>query len=303
MSGITAKDIAVSVQITPAVMTSTIDAMLSFVKERVKDYDIEKYVGDMSELKADRAELNKGAEAVKRLRIDTIKDASKPFEEFEKKAKEAEKLIQSASAVIDELIKAKEQEEAVEKEKNCLAYWDSIAFKLIDFKKAKEKSGTKWLNVTYKFADIKSDIDALIKKIREELEVIQSSFPDTFETIQALYLDCLDLGTAMVKGNQMKAAAEALKKDAETRPAQIVVEQKAAAQNELDREIKADQKNRHPESLAVIASGAALPAEPEKQTYCIVLTCTQEKKNMFKQFLIDNEIAFSQLSKGDEYNG
>ena len=303
MSGITAKDIAVTVKITPAVMTSTIDTMLSFVKERVKDYDIEKYVGDMSELKADRAELNKGAESIKRLRIDTIKDASKPFEEFEKKAKEAEKLIQSASAVIDELIKSKELEEAIEKEKNCIAYWESIAFKLITFEKAKEKSGAKWLNVTYKFSDIKSDIDALIKKVRDELEVIKSSFPETFETIQALYLDCLDLGTAMVKGNQMKAAEEALKKDAETRPAQIIVEHKAAAQNELDREIRADQKNRRPESLAVIAAGNSLPSEPEKQTYCIVLSCTQAKKNLFKQFLIDNEIVFSQLNTGDIYNG
>ena len=61
--------------------------------------------------KKKRAELNTAKQKLTRSRIDLVKELMKPYEDFENRCKALEKKVDTASGYLDEIVKAKEQEE------------------------------------------------------------------------------------------------------------------------------------------------------------------------------------------------
>lgn len=297
------KGLELSVQTVPVTVTSNIDDVVAFVTERIKDYEPDKYIGDISAARKDRAELVKGAEKIARRRIDIGKEILAPYAPTEEKAKKAEKLIKQAIAKIDLVIESKEEADQAERDGKLLAYFSATGFLLVTFEKIKATyaKADGWYLAKTTVPKAVEALNARIREIREGIETIESlgSSPEIIQTVKVLYLDSLDLSAAIRKNKELADAAARIAAEASRSTGAVASGAKVMAQADLEVEKEREQDGRHVESLAAAAGGDA-PVDDPVFTYTIKLTCSRSKKDKFKQFLIDEDIAFTQVMAGEK---
>jgi len=153
----------------------------NWVTEKAQEYKSLVYTEEnMATAKTDRATLNKVAKAINDEKIRVKKEFLKPFEDFESKCKELQTIISDASNHIDKQVKEYELKEQAEKEeliKNTFdSYMSNQKFKeLVNFDTI---FNPKWLNKTYKIKDIEKELNSLIIKINDDLDVIETQVKD-----------------------------------------------------------------------------------------------------------------------------
>ena len=305
MSDMTSK-LELTVQTVPVSVTSNIDDICAFVEERIKDYEPDKYIGDIAAARKDRAELVKGAEKIARRRIDIGKEILAPYSATEEKAKKAEKLIKQAIAKIDDVIESKEEADRLELDGKLLQYYSATGFLLVPFEKIKSlySKADGWYLAKATMPKVVESLNARIKEIREGIETIDSlgSPESIIQSVKILYLDTLDLSAAIRKNKELNEAAARLAAESARPEPSVASGAKVMAQAALDAEKERDLDGRRVESLAAAAGGDS-PVDDPVFTYGIALTCKRSDKDRFKQWLIDNGITFKQIMKGEVYNG
>lgn len=265
-------------------LETNVQDLKNFVAEKLKEYDPEKYTGDVKQAKTARAELNKSCDYVKDGRKQLEEAMRKPYLHTLDALKEIEGDIQTASGNIDAIVKAIEAKEKEQKKAAIQAYWNTSAFKLFDLDRVFDQT---WLNKTTKLTDVKKAIDDLQAKTYTELQVIER-LPDDVEMLKAMYLDTLDISATLQKADQLKANRERIKQEQAERAQREMGDQ----QSELTREEIRTERESVSEKLASEALGNPVDTDPE-MTYTLTFTAKRSKLFALRQYMTDNGIKYT----------
>lgn len=277
--------------VTPDVRVSTnVDQLVSFIGERIKDYDPAKYDGDADKARKDRTELNKGVAQVKAVR-QKIQDLN-PYGGLIEKLASAEKLIQSGSDKLGDIVKARENEEKEAKRAVIQTMWDGKDFHLFPLDKV---FNPKWLNKTYKITDIEKEIDVIIGRTHGDLKSIEDFGGVDVDALKARYLTDLDLSATMRFGEELernrKLADEELAGRAEREHRERIEEQK--------REVRAETEHYANSRTAANLAVSALddeegeePSLPPLKEYTITVKVTDAQLIGIKNFLTGQGIEY-----------
>jgi hypothetical protein len=271
-------------------LTTNIEALENFVMERLEEYKPENYQGDADAAKKDRAELNSAKKQIADERIRIMKELMKPFDEFAERCKGLEKNIDGASKALDEIVKIREQAEKEVKKAIIEEYWRIKAFELVTLDRVFDQ---KWLNKTAKIADVKKEIDSIIEKIITDLKTIEAFGVDV-DTLKPLYLETLDLGTTIARGNAMKANRERLEKEKTERAEREKKEAIQEAQKELIQEEEKAQHETLAESLASQATGTESETDPI-ESFRIEFTGKRSALFRLRQYMLSEGITYIKL--------
>ncbi len=271
-------------------LTTNIEALENFVLERLEEYKPENYKGDADAAKKDRAELNTAKKQIADERIRIMKELMKPFDEFVERCKGLEKNIDGASKALDEIVKLREQAEKEVKRAIIDEYWRIKAFELVSLDRVFDQ---KWLNKTVKIADVKKEIDSIIEKIITDLKTIEAFGVDV-DTLKPLYLETLDLGVTIARGNAMKANRERLEKEKAERAEREKKEALQEAQKELIQEEEKAQHESLAETLASQATGTESETDPI-ESFRIEFTGKRSALFRLRQYMLSEGITYIKL--------
>jgi len=193
-------------------LTSNAKELKQNVENELKNYSVDKYIGNPDAAKTDKALLNKVKDAVATKRKEITKKWNEPLDEFLLEMKSLEKTIDEASGSLNKIVLVAEQEEKDQKKKQIEAFFSTLDFSLVTLDRIFDP---KWLNKTVKLEKVYTEISEITQKITTELNTLRSLQTEDSEFLQAFYLETLDLNAAIARGNQLKQNRETLKKQAE----------------------------------------------------------------------------------------
>lgn len=171
------------------------------VEQALDQYKDRVYTADMiGGAKADRAGLNKLADAIAAKRREMKARYLEPYTAFEAQCKEIEVMIAQVSGQIDVQVKEYENAEKEAKRKEIANYYSEAGAQIVDQVPADAIFNPKWLNKTYRMESIKAEIDAVVSRILESMETIRSSCGQDAAACLETYLHGgLDLAAAIRK--------------------------------------------------------------------------------------------------------
>lgn len=254
------------------VLETNIEQLENYVNGKLDEYKPELYKGDADAAKKDRAELNNSKKFLSATRINLMRELMKPYEDFETRCKALEKKIDTASGLLDDIVKAKESEAKTKKKMRCEELWLSKNFTLFPLEKVFNQ---KWLNKTAKESDISAEMDAIIERTYANLKTIEEHFSDS-ETLKAHYLITLNIEETFGYGEELekkrKVAEEEAKKRAEREHEQKIAEQKQDVRSEYADRLE----NADVERIAAQALGNPEPKAVVKE-YVVSIRATEEQ--------------------------
>lgn len=205
-------EISAPVQALPAVVWNY-EEVKSGVEKALEQYKSRAYTAQtITGAKADRAALNKLAEAMAAKRREMKARYLEPYTAFETQCKEIEGMIAQVSGQIDAQVKEYENAEKEAKRAEIAAYYSEAGAQIIEQVPLEAIFNPKWLNKTYRMESIKAEIDATVARILESMETIRSSCGQDVAACLETYLHGgLDLAAAIRKHQHLEKvrAAEA----------------------------------------------------------------------------------------------
>lgn len=263
------------------ILETNIEQLEKYVTDKLEEYKPELYQGDADSAKKDRAELNNSKKFLSQTRINLMRELMKPYEDFETRCKALEKKIDTASGLLDVIVKNKEEQEKTAKRMQVQEIWLAKNFTLFPLEKIFNQ---KWLNKSYKLGDISSECDAIISKTYSDLQTIEE-FEDS-ETLKAHYLMTLDIAETISYGKELARQKEIAEREAKERE-QREHDAKLAQQKEEQREEAiALHKKERMASLVAEASETKV-AKPVVNDYVIKVQAT-EKDFLAIQYALNN---------------
>lgn len=252
----------------------------------------------IKEAKTDRASLNKLKDAIENKRKEIKKQCLKPYEDFEAKIKEIVAMIDKPITAIDTQVKNYEQIKKDEKLEGIKAFYADKVMDLADLVPFEKIFNPKWLNATYKEADIQKEISDLFVKVESDIQVIRELQTEYEKQVIITYLKGFDLTAAL---QEKKHQEEQAAKLAEYKRQQE--EKKQQAQAEPEKQVKViDGKDDNwntlkPGDVVEFAEPAQEPI-PEEKMYTIDfrVTATAVQLQALKQFFVDNNIKYGRTN-------
>lgn len=231
-----------------AVYKVNYEQVKTYLTEELKKYDnllvTEEY---MSMAKKSRAELNAMKKELAN-RLSAVRNAQlKPYNDLKANyTDELERMIDEQLVKIDSAIKEIEKKKAEQKEKEVIEYFNTVNAQAELNIEIRQLFNPKWTNQTYTMSKIKGEIDAFFKKVKADVEVIES-FDDEFVIpLKNIYLKCFDMSAVMrnkvefdrekQKRLEAEAEAERLRKELEEQKAKENAEKKTEFLNEYFKE-------------------------------------------------------------------
>ncbi len=253
------------------VLETNIAQLEDYVTKKLEEYRPELYSGDAESAKKDRAELNSSRKFLSQARISLMKELMKPYADFEERCKALERQIDTASGLLDRIVKEKEEAEKEAKRKSVESLWSSKGFSLVPLERV---WNPKWLNKTAKEKDISEEMDSVIKKIYTSLKTLEASGDDG-EMLKSHYLLTLDLDETLEYGERMREAKSAADRESAERSEREHREQISAQRKEVSEEIRRQPGEQAASTLADEALG--IKSRPEIREYVISVRCTDEQ--------------------------
>ena len=294
------KDIQLVVtQETIGQLTTNIKEIKANVERVLPMYDISNYSSDdIPKCKADKALLNKVAKALDDKRKELEKAWNKPFEEFKITSNETVKLIKSAVALIDGVVKddeecAKNEKQAeIEKLAKDMVLEDiGVKLELIFDKK--------WLNKTTSMKSIEKDINAKLDTIKKNLDALRT-FSEDYDVLAARYLENLNLQETIAYANSLKEQREKKLNGMQTTQSAIIAQKEAptpiltqptSLEGKGNASKIADEEADAADAFAaVMGQSVAPPIQTNVRAYLI--TGTDEMFEQLETFMNGNGIKF-----------
>lgn len=180
------------------------------LQESLKKYNQVVTFETIKDAKSDMALLNKVDKAIgeKMKEIKSLYCA--PYIQFEAQAKELKQMVLSTRSQIDEQVKMFDEQEKAEKKELIIAYFNEKQFSLVGLERLFDE---RWLNKTTTEKKWKEELDNKIAQIEQDMNMISmfgSMNEDEKATIQAYYLDTLDLCRAKAQYDDLQAKKERL---------------------------------------------------------------------------------------------
>lgn len=257
---------------------------------KVREYASSVYTDDsISKARSDRADLRKFVDALKKERTAVRKKLLAPDELFGKQVDELTGLIQTAISNIDDQVKGYEQRQRDERMERAKEIYDANIGDLAEYLPWERVKKTEYSLSSASVKSVTKDIQDLIAKVREGLDILDHTDSEYVADMKAVFLDTYDISMAMAKRNQLET-------EAENRRLYMEEQKRQEAERELKRKVEAERLNRagkenaelHPEEVK----------EPE-QTYEIDfrVTATAEQLHALKEFLKSNGIQYGPVPK------
>lgn len=266
---------------------NNVDDLCSYITERLKDYEPSKYEGDAGEAKKKRTEINKGVLDVQSARkyIKTLN----PYADIEEKLMSAEKLMKQGADKLAEIVKVKEEEEKSAKRLKCIEIWNSKNFTLVSYDKIYELYSPKWYNKTCKDYEVSNEMDAIIKKVYEDIKNIEL-LGDIAKTVKSIYLENLDIGKSLELAKTLKENQKKAKAESEEREGREYEENWQKQNKEISRETKEYETTENLKSLAASALDEEETTienclEEVKKEYLLNFTVTENELLQIKNFI------------------
>jgi len=264
----------------PEIEFSNFEELKEEIKERLEHYNnLVILKDDIKQAKADKAKLNKLAEAVDGRRKEIKKQYSQPLTEFEKKCKELVELIKGPVSAIDSQIKAFEEEETNKKYselKNHFTEYAKGMEEIIDFDKI---LNPKWKNSSMKLSTLKAEIKDTVDRIGNEIDILKKECGDSTFAAAVINEYC-DKGYSLSKA--LVYSAE-LKRQSEIQAKKLKQEKENAIKIEEKQE---ENLNYAKELNQEIVKEAAEPIVGG----CFAVECRKSQLILLRKFMEENNI-------------
>ena len=232
----------------------------------------------VSVAKSDLARLRKYQKAINDRKIEIKKEYEAPYKAFEAQVKDVLSVIDTGISNIDRQVKDFDERRKELKRQDIAAYWQTVIGNIPV--KLDSVLNPKWLNASVKLEQVKTEIDAFIRRITADIETVKMmNSPFETELMHTLF-STLDIAAVL----RHKQALESLSKQ---------------------KEPEAEQEHAEPEKSVPApsceAEGTICEEEPKQdsidtptplEVIDIRIWCTPEQKHAFRKFLVDNGIRY-----------
>lgn len=265
------------------------------VERKLAQYKDRVYTADMvGGAKADRAGLNKLADAIAAKRREVKAWYLEPFQAFENQCKEVEGMIAEASGEIDAQVKAFEAAEKDAKRAALAAYYDETSGELREMVPLAAIFNPKWLNKTYRLESARMEIDATVQRIRDSLETIRTSCGADVAACMDVYLhEGLDLSAAIRKHQQLEKVRAAEAQRAAQQEQQALPQKLADLRSSLTGE-PAPGAEAAPPAGSAPEEAAPPPAERPYMDFRVYYESRAQLMGL-RQYMIDHNIHFGRV--------
>lgn len=218
------------------------------------------------------ADINKIIESIDRERKEIKKAYTAPYEVFERKVKEVNKVLTDAKNNLWEQVQDAEQLQRNERETRLRDYYEAAAQKhrVLNYRGWLQVFNQKWLNKSTAENAVKKELDALVATIDNEVTAIKAMGGQNTVAMLEYYKRGAGLAETINYGNELNAIAAA-------QPAPQTVPQ-ATAQ----------------------AQQPAGDADDEIVTVDFRVTCTRNQLAALKTFLVERNIKYGRVPSNKE---
>lgn len=281
-------EISAPVQALPAVVWNY-EEVKAGVEKALEQYKNRAYTAQtITGAKADRAALNKLAEAMAAKRREMKARYLEPYTAFETQCKEIEGMIAQVSGQIDAQVKEYENTEKEAKRTEIVAYYSEAGTQIVDQVPLDAIFNPKWLNKTYRMESIKAEIDAVVARILESMETIRSSCGQDVAACLETYLHGgLDLAAAIRKHQ----ALEKVRRDEAAREEQKARE--AMPQRLAD--LRSSLTGEPVQKPAPVVQAPQESAQPVQHVDFRVYYTSKAQLMGLRQYMIDHNIQFGRV--------
>lgn len=296
---ITSNELELSTKLTLGSLESNADAIKEFVQNKLQEYKPENYIGKADEAKADRAVLNNAEKQLNAKRLELERSYMEPFNKFKLTINEACKLLKTASAGLDEIVKGEEERERQQKHQEIENYWKETGFSLFTLDKV---DNPKWTNKTTKLKDVYAEIDGIQTKTFNDLKILENFPAEDVALLKTVYLDTLDLTQAMQKAESLKQNRERLAREKVEREQIETQKQLQKQSQETKDDINTTIKTDKMADMVSEALGLEIDAEASeaKEDYALVLHGTRDALLEVRRFLTKMQVTYTKLeAKGN----
>ena len=210
------------------------------VQEKVAGYQNVVYTEDnMKQAKTDRTELNKLTEDIEDRRKKVKRIIMEPYTVFEAEVKEILELIKEPVGLIDEQIKAFENQQKEEKKSEIQAAYDEVIGDLAEVLPFEKVFESRYLNKTYKLSTAQADVKRKVERVRTDLETIDGLESKYKLNAKDVYIKTLDLSKALAENKRLSDLEEKLE-----------AESRRKAEAEAERKRKEEERRKQAEEQA-----------------------------------------------------
>ena len=265
-------DLELVTNIVAGKLTSNAKEYSAALKNEIANYTIERYIDNPDAAKTDKAYLNKLLDEVAEKRKLATTTWNKPLDEFISVMKELETEIKTASNNLKTIVDKADQQVKDEKKAKIVEFWNTLNFTIVPLERV---FNPRWLNTTEKLASIIEECKAIVEKITTEMNTLKSMQDEDAETLQAFYLETLDLNATLQKGNQLKENRARIKAEEERKAALVAETNKPVVSDNSEPEIKQ-------------------PNEPIA-TFRLEVTAPASKLVALRKYIDDNGITYKKI--------
>jgi len=222
----------------------------------------------------ERASINKIVKKIADYRKNIMAEFKKPIELFEATAKETEKILKETSEYIDVQVKNYENKQKEKKQIEIKATYDKLIegeaiSNLINLKMLFDE---RYLNKTYKIADVEKDLFEKTRKIANDIQAIKDLNSEYEISLTNSYLKNFDLSLVIAENKRLQELKQETQK-VETKKEEIKQEKVSEM---LTKKVKTEN------------------IDPVK-TYILKITAPLSKQRALKQFLELNDMKFEKI--------
>ena len=220
----------------PEVIGFNYDELKEELQEKLRQYETVVYTEDQIRIaKADRAALVKLIKALNDERIKHEKAYMQPFKVFRERVDEIIKMIEKPVKLIDEQLSEYEEKRKEEKKSEITKLFASLnPFSWLELSQIFDK---RWLNATFKLADVKDAMQERFERISSDLMAIDAQYGSVYA--RALYFECLDLSRTLAEA---KRHADLMNKEHAASPERASEPIKAEADKKVDGDQESGEK-------------------------------------------------------------
>lgn len=203
-----------SVAYVPATITANFDALEARVRDLVSDYEGAEYdltdAGAIRDARRHRTYLNGVFKEIDERRKAVKREYMRPYDEFDKRAREVAQIAKSASDGIKTQLDEAEENRKAEKLAALKEHYEDFAGLLAPVVPYERLHDPKWLNKGCAMATAESELDAKVEKLATDWESLKSAFggTDCYDVAERELFSTLDLGLAIAAAQTAKAQAE-----------------------------------------------------------------------------------------------
>lgn len=281
-SDVKVSDLELVTNIVAGKLTSNAKEYSAALKNEIANYTIERYIDDPEAAKTDKAYLNKLLDEVAEKRKLATTTWNKPLDEFTSVMKELETEIKTASNNLKTIVDKADKQVKDEKKAKIVEFWNTLNFTIVPIERV---FNPKWLNKGEKMASVMEECKAITEKITTEMNTLKSMQDEDAETLQAFYLDTLDLNATLQKGNQLKENRARIKAEEE---------RKAALAAETKKPVISDNSEPDLSPKGPIIPMSEQPKEPIA-TFKLEVTGPASKLMALRKFIDANGITYKKL--------